>query len=72
VFSETSTTTDVGKTSVTYSSTLATSTVVMAKSSNNSEKTLQLTIVPDLQSAIPVTVVAINPALQRMARIKSH
>ena len=59
VFSETSTTTDSeGKTSVTYSSTLATSTLVMAKSSNNSEKTVQLTIVPDLQSAIPVTVVA--------------
>ncbi|TFF54290.1 intimin-like protein [Enterobacter sp. A11] len=59
IFSETSTTTDSeGKTSVTYSSTLATSTIVMAKSSNNSEKTVQLTIVPDLQSAIPVTVVA--------------
>lgn len=59
VFSETSTTTDSeGKTTVTYSSTLATSTIVMAKSSNNSEKTVQLTIVPDLQSAIPVTVVA--------------
>jgi adhesin/invasin len=47
-----------GITSVTYSSILAMPTVVTAKSSHNSEKTLELTIVPDLQSAIPVFITA--------------
>ncbi|WP_049004915.1 Ig-like domain-containing protein [Enterobacter cloacae] len=59
VFNESSTTTDAGGiTSVTYSSILAMPTVVTAKSSHNSEKTLELTIVPDLQSAIPVFITA--------------
>lgn len=59
VFSETSSTTDSdGKSSVTWSSTLAKQTLITAKSTNNSEKTLQLNVVPDLQSAIPVNVVA--------------
>lgn len=59
VFSESSSTTDSdGKSSVTWSSTLAKETLITAKSSNNSEMALQLNVVPDLQSAIPVTVVA--------------
>ncbi|MGG7523655.1 Ig-like domain-containing protein [bacterium BS0013] len=59
VFSESSSTTDSdGKSSVTWNSTLAKETLITAKSSNNSEKALQLHVVPDLQSAIPVTVVA--------------
>ncbi|WP_242514475.1 Ig-like domain-containing protein [Enterobacter cloacae] len=59
VFSESSSTTDSdGKSSVTWSSTLAKETLITAKSSNNSEKALQFHVVPDLQSAIPVTVVA--------------
>lgn len=51
--SESSTTDSSGIASVTYGSTLAMSTQITAKASNNSQKNLALDIVPDLQSATP-------------------
>lgn len=58
-FSDTSTTTDdAGNAVVTFSGTLAQLTTVTASSLNNSQKTVQLTIVPDMLSAKPVTITA--------------
>lgn len=58
-FSDASTTTDdAGNAVVTFSSTLAQLTTVTASSLNSSQKTVQLTIVPDMQSAKPVTITA--------------
>lgn len=51
--SQSSTTDSSGIASVTYGSTLAMSTQITAKASNNSQKTLALDIVPDLQTATP-------------------
>jgi Bacterial Ig-like domain (group 1)./Protein of unknown function (DUF3442). len=56
-FSNTTTTTDnTGEAIVTFSGTLAQLTTVTASSLNNSQKTVQLTIVPDMQSAKPVAI----------------
>lgn len=58
-FSETtSTTNSEGKAIVTFSGTHAQLTTITASSVNNSQKTVQVTIAPDTQSAQPVTVVA--------------
>ncbi|ELW1647858.1 Ig-like domain-containing protein [Enterobacter oligotrophicus] len=57
LFSETSVTTDAeGKAIATFSGTLAQATTVTASSVNNSQKTVQLTLVPDMLSAKPVTI----------------
>ncbi|RZM98541.1 hypothetical protein D9741_20000 [Escherichia sp. E14V7] len=59
VFSETTSNTDAqGNVKVTYSSTLAKATTITASSDNHSQKTIQLTITPDIQSAKPVNVSA--------------
>ncbi|EFH7843375.1 hypothetical protein GJ336_18400 [Escherichia coli] len=59
VFSETTSNTDAqGNAKVTYSSTLAKATTVTASSDNHSQKTIQLTIKPDIQNAKPVNVSA--------------
>ncbi|RZN40314.1 hypothetical protein FEK48_13755, partial [Escherichia sp. E2593] len=59
VFSETTSNTDAqGNAKVTYSSTLAKATTITASSDNHSQKTIQLTITPDIQSAKPVNVSA--------------
>lgn len=56
-FSENMTATNSeGKATVTFSGTLAQVTTVTAGSLNNSQKTAQVTIVPDMQSAKPVTI----------------
>ncbi|SQI19191.1 intimin/invasin [Salmonella enterica subsp. arizonae] len=56
-FSETtSTTNSEGKAIVTFSGTHAQLTTITASSVNNSQKTVQVTIAPDTQSAQPVTV----------------
>lgn len=57
VFSETTSNTDAeGNAKVTFSSTQAKATTVTASSDNHSQKTVQLTITPDIQSAKPVSV----------------
>ncbi|TGB89139.1 hypothetical protein CRG94_23655 [Escherichia sp. E3356] len=59
VFSETTSNTDAkGNVKVTYISTLAKATTITASSDNHSQKTIQLTITPDIQSAKPVNVSA--------------
>ncbi|WP_395305046.1 Ig-like domain-containing protein [Enterobacter sp. ECC-019] len=58
-FSENSSTTDSeGKVVVTFSGTLAQVTTVTASSVNNSQQTVKLTIVPDVQSGKPVIITA--------------
>ncbi|TLI74265.1 hypothetical protein FEK48_24660, partial [Escherichia sp. E2593] len=57
VFSETTSNTDAqGNAKVTYSSTRAQATTITASGDNNSQKTVKLTITPDVKSAKPVDV----------------